>query len=140
MVPAVGRHDGGLAMDVQTLAPIYHGRLKKIPMVRGIVALIEAITLGIKSLLYSAGVSMGEEEEEISKKSLWIMVASAMVMSVGLFFIAPLFLAGLANPYIQSSLLFHLVEGIIRLAIFVAYIWLIGLIPDITSVFTYHGP
>ena len=139
MVTAVRRPGGGLAMDIQPLAAIYHGRLKKIPMLRGIVALIEAMTLGIKSLLYSASVSMEEEEEDISKKSLWIMVATALVMSVGLFFIAPLFLTGLANPYIQSSLVFHLIEGIIRLAIFVAYIWLIGLLPDIKRVFTYHG-
>ena len=139
MVTAVRRPGGGLAMDIQPLAAIYHGRLKKIPMLRGIVALIEAMTLGIKSLLYSASVSMEEEEEDISKKSLWIMVATALVMSVGLFFIAPLFLTGLANSYIQSSLVFHIIEGIVRLSIFVAYIWLIGRIPDIKRVFTYHG-
>jgi len=108
-------------------------------MIRGIVVLIEAMVLGIKSLLYSANIAMEEEEEEIPSKAIWGMVASAIVLVVVLFFIAPLFLTKLANPYIPNSLVFHIIEGVIRLAIFIAYLKVISLLPDIKRVFTYHG-
>ena len=139
MVTAVRRPSGGLAMDIHPLSAIFTGRLSRVPLIRGIVVLIGAIALGIKSLLYSASVSLEEEEEEISKKSVWAMVATAMVLVIVLFFIAPLFLTRLANPYIHSSLIFHLIEGIIRLIIFIAYLWLISFVPDIKRVFAYHG-
>ncbi|MFC1955096.1 DUF1385 domain-containing protein [Chloroflexota bacterium] len=138
-VTAVRRPGGGLAINVQPLAAIYNGRMRRTPLLRGIIALIEAMVLGIKSLLYSANVSMEEEEEKISKKSIWIMIITAVALAVGLFFLGPLFLTKLANPYIGSSLVFHLIEGIVRLAVFVAYLWLISFVPDIRRVFTYHG-
>ena len=95
--------------------------------------------LGIKSLVYSANVSLEEEEEEITGKSLFLMLALSLIIGVGLFFVAPLFLTKLANPYLGSSLVFHIIEGIIRIIIFVAYIWVISLMPDIKQVFRYHG-
>ena len=139
MVTAVRRPGGGMAMDIQTLPAIYTGWVRRAPFLRGIIVLIEAMVLGVKSLIYSANVSLEEEEEKISKKSIMGMVATAVVLVVALFFIAPLFLTKLANPYLGSSLLFHIVEGIIRLAIFVAYLWLISFVPDIKRVFSYHG-
>jgi len=138
-VTAVRRPDGGLAMDIQPLAAIYNGWMRRTPLLRGIIVLIEAIMLGIKSLLYSANVSLEEEEEELSKKSIWMMLTIALALAVGLFFIAPLFLTKLANPLIPNSLLFHVIEGIIRLAFFIAYLWAISLLPDIKRVFAYHG-
>ena len=138
-VTAVRRPSGELAMDIQPLAAIYNGRMRRISLLRGIIVLIEAMVLGIRSLLFSASVSLEEEEEELSEKSMWLMVAAALVLAVGLFFLAPLFLTKLANPLIPSSLVFHIIEGIIRLAFFVAYLWVISLLPDIKRVFTYHG-
>jgi len=113
--------------------------MRKTPLVRGIIVLIEALVLGIKTLLYSANVSLEEEEEEISGWLVWALVAVSLVLAVGLFFIAPLFLTRLANPYITSSLVFHLIEGFVRLAIFIAYLRLMILVPDIKRVFAYHG-
>ena len=139
MVTAVRRPNGTVAMDVQPLSTMYHGRLRRTPLVRGIIVLIEAMVLGIKSLVYSANVSLEEEEEEISGKSLLAMLALSLTLAMGLFFIAPLFLAKLANPYVNSSLVFHIIEGLIRLAFFIAYLWIISLIPDIKRVFKYHG-
>ncbi len=139
MVTAVRQPGGGLAMDIQPLPSIYHGRLRSIPLVRGTIVLIEALTLGVKSLLYSANAALGEEDEKISKKTAGAMLVTALAVVVLLFFLAPLFLAKLASPFIQSSLVFHLVEGVIRLAIFIAYLWLIAFIPDIKRVFAYHG-
>ncbi len=138
-VTAVRRPGGGLAINVQPISPFYNGWMRRAPLLRGIIVLVEAMVLGIKSLLYSANVSMEEEEEEISQKAIWLMVATAVALAVGLFFLAPLFLARFTNSFVQSSLLFNIIEGVIRLAIFVAYLWLISLLPDIKRVFTYHG-
>jgi len=138
-VTAVRRPGGGLAMNIQPLAAIYTSWMRRTPLIRGIIVLIEAMVLGIKSLLYSANVSLEEEEEEISGKTVWVMIAMALVLAIVLFFIVPLFLTRLINPYIGSSLVFHLIEGFIRLVIFIAYLKLVGLIPDIKRVFTYHG-
>jgi len=113
--------------------------MRKAPLMRGIIVLIEALVLGIKTLLYSANVSLEEEEEKISGGFVWAMLTISLVLAIALFFIAPLFLTRLLNPYITSSLVFHLVEGFIRLAIFIAYLRLMTLIPDIKRVFAYHG-
>ena len=139
MVTAVRRPNGGMAMDVRPLSPIYTGWMRRTPLMRGIIVLIEAMALGIRSLLYSANVSLEEEKEEISGKTAWAMIAVALVLAIVLFLIIPLFLTRLINPYIGSSLVFHLIEGFIRIIIFIAYLKLVGLIPDIKRVFTYHG-
>ena len=139
MVTAVRRPSGGLALDVQPLSTLYTGRLRRIPLIRGIVVLIEALVLGMKSLLYSANVSLEEEEEEISGWLTWALVAVSLAFAVALFFMAPLFLTTLLDPYINSSLVFHLIEGFIRLGIFILYLKLMTLVPDLRRVFAYHG-
>ncbi len=138
-VTVVRRPGGGLAMDIKPLSSIYTSRMRRTPLIRGVVVLIEAMVLGIKSLLYSANIAMEEEEEEISTKAIWGMIATALILVVVLFFLAPLFLTKWANPFIPNSLVFHIIEGIIRLAIFIAYLKVISLLPDIKRVFTYHG-
>ncbi len=138
-VTAVRRPGGGLITDIRLLAAVYTGRMRRTPLLRGIIVLIEAMVIGIRSLLYSANVSLEEEKEEISGKTVWIMITLALALAIVLFLILPLFLTRLINPYIGSSLVFHLIEGFIRLVIFVAYLKLVGLMPDIKRVFTYHG-
>jgi len=138
-VTAVRRPSGGLALDIQPLPTIYSGRMRRTPLIRGIIVLIEAMVLGIKSLLYSANVSLEEEEEKISGGLVWVLVVVSLTFAVALFFMAPLFLTKLLDPYISSSLVFHLIEGFIRLAIFIAYLKLMTLVPDIKRVFAYHG-
>ena len=139
VVIAVRRPSGGLVIDNQPLAAIYTGRLRKTPLTRGVIVLVEALVLGFKALLYSANVSLEEEEEEISGWGIWLMVFVSLAFVVALFFMGPLFLARLLDPYITSSLVFHLVEGLIRVAVFVIYLRLIALIPNIKRVFAYHG-
>ena len=138
-VTVVRRPNGELAMNIQPLPSIYTGRIRKTPLLRGIIALIEAMVLGIKTLLYSANVSLEEEGEEISGVTVWIFVTISLALAIALFFIAPLFLTRLFNQYINSSLVFHLIEGCVRLVIFIAYLKLMTLIPDIKRVFAYHG-
>jgi len=138
-VTAVRRPDGDLTTDVRSLAAIYTGRMRRTPLLRGIIVLIEAMVIGIRSLLYSANVALEEEKEEISGKTVWVMIILSLALAIVLFLILPLFLTRLINSYIGSSLVFHLVEGFIRLVIFVAYLKLVGLMPDIRRIFTYHG-
>ncbi len=136
-VTVVRRSDGELVTDTLPLSAIYTGRLRKTPSIRGIIVLIEALVLGIKSLLYSANVSLEEEGEEISGWWIWVMVAVSLALAVALFFIAPLFLTRLLN--ISSSLLFNLVDGLLRVTMFIAYLKIMTLVPDIKRVFAYHG-
>lgn len=137
MVTVVRRPGGELAINTLPLSAIYTGWMRRTPLIRGIIVLIEALVLGIKTLLYSANVSLEEEEEEISGGLVWLIVAVALVLAVVLFFITPLFLTRLLN--INSSLLFNLVDGFIRVAIFIAYLKVMTLLPDIKRVFAYHG-
>jgi uncharacterized protein YqhQ len=139
MVTAVRRPGGGLALDTRLLSGFYAGRLRRTPLIRGVIVLIEALVLGIKSLLYSANVSLEEEKAEISGWFVWLLLLVSLGVAVVLFFMAPLFLANLIKPYITSALVFSLVEGLIRVAIFVIYLSLISLVPDIKRYFAYHG-
>ncbi len=139
VVTAVRRPGGDIITHIRKLHPVTTGRLRRMPLIRGVVVLIEAMVIGIQSLLYSANIAVEEEEEEIPTKALWGMVAAGVVLVVLLFFIAPLFLTKLLNPYIPNSLVFHIVEGVIRLAIFIAYLKAMSLMSDIKRVFTYHG-
>ncbi len=138
MVTAVRQPDGSLTMDVQALSSLYTGRWRKVPLVRGVIALIEALVLGIQSLMYSANVALGEDQH-YSRPALWGIMAVAFALAIGLFFMVPLFITRLVNPMIQSSLLFNFIEGMIRLAIFVGYLKLVGMMPDIRRIFSYHG-
>ncbi|GAH16104.1 unnamed protein product, partial [marine sediment metagenome] len=82
MVTVVRRPCGELAVDTQPLAPIYTGRMRQTPLIRGIIVLIEALVLGIKTLLYSARVSLEEEEEELSGGMTWVMITVSLALAV----------------------------------------------------------
>ncbi len=139
VVTVVRRPGGSLAVATQPLSTMYTGWMRKAPLIRGVVVLIEAMTIGIKALLYSANVSLEEEEEKVSGLLLWSMVIVALAIAVALFFMAPLFLTKLLDPYINSSVVFHLIEGCLRIVIFIAYLKLVTLVPDLRRVFAYHG-
>ena len=136
-VTAVRRPDGELAIDAQPLPKLYTGRMRKAPLIRGVIFLIENMVLGIKTLLHSANVSLEEEGEEISGGLLWLLLAGSVAFAVALFFVAPLFLTKLLN--IDSPLVFNLIDGVIRVAILIVYLRLMTLVPDIKRVFSYHG-
>lgn len=136
-VTAVRRPNGEMVVDTQPLASIYTGRMRTAPLIRGIIVLIETLVLGIKTLLYSANVALEEEEEKVGGLFIWAMIAVSLGFAVVVFFMAPLFLTKLFG--IDSPLLFNLVEGFVRLAIFITYLALVRLIPDIKRTFAYHG-
>jgi uncharacterized protein YqhQ len=139
MVTVVRRPDGNLAMDTQSLSGIYSGRWRQTPFIRGVIILIESMVLGIKSLFFSANVSLEEENTELSGWTVWLLVAVSVGLAVVVFFLAPTFLTRLITQGHASSLLFNLVESLIRIIIFILYLKLVSLLPDIKRVFAYHG-
>jgi hypothetical protein len=137
---AVRRPDGEIEVTSQPLANLYKGRLRNTPIIRGIIILIETLALGVQALLHSTQVAAAEEEKDISPTALWGSVAIAVAFAIALFFIAPLLLTRyLVDPYIASALLSNLIEGAFRIAIFIGYLKLISLMPDVKRVFAYHG-
>jgi len=139
MVVAVRRPCGNLAFNTKLLSTIYTGRLRKTPLLRGIIVLIEAMVLGFQSLLYSANVALEDEDEEVSGGLLWLLLIGSMAFAVAIFFILPLFATKLLGSYVSSPVVFNLTEGLIRLGLFITYLRLISLVPDIKRVFAYHG-
>jgi len=138
---SVRQPNGELNVERQPLASIYKGRLREMPLVRGIIVLVETLVLGTQSLLHSAQVAAAEEVgEKIPTALLWGTVAVSLGLGVVLFFMVPLFATRyLIDPYIDSALLSNVFEGLIRIGIFIVYLKLISLIPDIKRVFAYHG-
>lgn len=141
MAVAVRQPDGEIVIHTEPLNPsIYSGQLSKVPFLRALTSLWDVLVLGIRTLMFSAEVALGEEEEvEFSGPIAWGTVAVSFAVGIGIFFVVPLLLVGLADRYIESSFASNVLEGVIRMAIFVAYIVLIGLLPDIRRVFAYHG-
>ncbi|MDP2931206.1 MAG: DUF1385 domain-containing protein [Chloroflexota bacterium] len=138
-VTAVRRPNGEIALATKPLSPIFTGRMRKTPLLRGIIVLIEALVLGIQTLLYSANMALEEEEEKVSGGMMWLILAVSMAFAVALFFLVPLFAAKLIYPYTRSPVIFNLIEGVIRLGLFIAYLKVISMLPDIKRVFAYHG-
>ena len=138
MVTVVRKPDGEMVIDKQPLSTLYTGWMRSTPLIRGIIVLIESLVFGIQTLTYSANVAMGEESKKESGWWIWAVMAFSMVFAVALFFLAPLFLTKWIGIQ-TSSILFSLVEGIIRLAMFLIYLRLVSLMPDIKRVFAFHG-
>jgi uncharacterized protein YqhQ len=138
---SVRQPNGELNVVRQPLAGIYKGRLREMPLIRGIIVLVETLVLGTQSLLHSAQVAAAEEAgEKIPTALLWGTVAASLALAVAIFFMVPLFTTRyLIDPYINSALLSNILEGLIRIGIFIVYLKLVSLIPDIKKVFAYHG-
>jgi uncharacterized protein YqhQ len=111
----------------------------KLPVLRGVVALVESLVIGIRALTISANESLGEEEQELGKKEIGITLIIAFAFAIGLFFIAPLFLTGLMEHWLGEGFLFWMVEGFVRVGIFLVYLVVVTQIKDLRRVFEYHG-
>ena len=136
---AVRRPDGTIAIQMQPLSQLFTGRLRKLPLVRGVIVLIESLILGMKALSFSANVGMEAEGEELSKGAMAGMMAFSLLFAVGLFFLVPVFASRALEGVLGSDLASNIAEGVIRLALFFAYIVLIGRMNEIKRVFMYHG-
>jgi uncharacterized protein YqhQ len=114
-------------------------RALRLPIVRGVVALVESMVIGFKALGISANAQLPEEEQDISGGMWFGTVVVALVLAIGLFFVVPVGLTSLVKDQLGSSLLFWLVEGVLRTTIFLGYIALLSRLRDLRRVFEYHG-
>jgi uncharacterized protein YqhQ len=141
MAVAVRKPDGEIVLHTEPLNPkIYASRLSKVPFLRALTSLWDVLVLGIRTLMYSADVALGEETgESFSGPVAWGTLAVSFALGIGIFFVGPLLLIGLIDRYIPSAFLSNVAEGALRMAIFVLYLWAIGRMPEIRRVFAYHG-
>jgi uncharacterized protein YqhQ len=132
---AVRRPDGEIAVDVRDV-PGWSDRYATVPLLRGVMSLAESLGLGYRALTWSANQQV-PEAEQISEKALgWAVIPVAVVFSA-VFVVIPAFAGkGLSHVFHGS---FPVVEGVVRLALFVAYLLLVGCLKDIRRVFQYHG-
>jgi uncharacterized protein YqhQ len=131
---------GGIAvttMPLQSLAR--RRRLFRLPVVRGVVALTESLGIGLKALGISANAQLPGEEQELSSGAWAGTIVVAVVFAVGLFFVLPVGLTSLVKHRLHSSVLFWLIEGVLRTSIFLGYLVLLSRVPDLRRVFEYHG-
>ena len=135
------RHpDGRIVWASEPLNTGPHGwRLATAPLVRGLVVLYETLIVGTRWLIRSANIQAQEDGEEIGKGTVAVMLGIVAVVGIGIFFLLPLLLATVTTANIEQDLAQHLVEGLIRVAIFLGYLALISRAPDIRRVFEYHG-
>ncbi|RMG93907.1 MAG: DUF1385 domain-containing protein [Chloroflexi bacterium] len=150
MAVAVRNPAGEIIVHTEPLNPrIYRSRLARMPFVRGLTLLWDALGLGVKSLMFSAEVALEEEKEDKAQKVFegpmqWGTVAVSLAFSILLFFVLPTFVARQGMTLIaagagESQLLENLLEGLIRLGLLVGYVWGIGLMQDIRRLYGYHG-
>ncbi|MBV9545875.1 MAG: DUF1385 domain-containing protein [Chloroflexi bacterium] len=129
---------------------LYGGVIQKIPFVRGLTMLWDSLGLGMKALMFSADIQMQEDSEtrpsetasepSLSKPLAWTTVVVALIFGIGVFFVTPLAVVGVAEHFVGAhSLWSNLAEGLIRLILLVGYVALIGLMPDVKRVYAYHG-
>jgi len=139
MAVAVRDPQGAIQIHTEALGTAYRGPLARLPLARGLLMLWDAFGLGFRSLTYAAGVAAGEDVE-FEGPVAWVTILVSLAFGLGLFFLAPAAAAQLGENFLGlSSWLGNLLEGLIRLALIVGYVWAIGQIPDIRRVFGYHG-
>jgi len=141
MAVAVRQPDGEIALHTEMLDPkIYASWVSRVPFLRALTSLWDVLVLGIRTLLYSAEASMGQAAQvQFNGPIAWGTVAFSLALGVGLFFVVPLLIIGTVDRFIESSFLSNVIEGLIRMAIFLGYLVGIGRIPEIRRVFSYHG-
>ena len=139
---AVRRLNGQVYAVSEPLNQIYTGPIRRMPILRGVLILVETLVLGFRALNRSAMIALEDqtgEEEQIPHWIMGITMTVAFALAIGLFFLMPLFATRPLENVISSDPLVNLIEGVIRLVVLVAYIGAIGLLKDIKRIFAYHG-
>ncbi len=151
--------DGNIVVQTEPLAKMYRSGLTKVPFVRGVILLWDALGLGMRALTVSANAQTGEDEK-LEGASLYLTIGASLVFAIGLFFLLPAALGGWVEGFFSpvgggggalpalsreaqasSAGLWvgNLFEGILRLVMLIGYIWAIGFMPDVKRLFGYHG-
>jgi len=137
---AVRKKDGEI--DVQSfplVSWLKRHRFLRLPLVRGVVALVESLKIGLQALGISTNAQLEDEEEQVSGAAWGGTVAFSLVFAVGLFFLLPVGITSIFRHHIGNSIEFVLIEKAIRISIFVGYLWGISRIAELQRVFEYHG-
>lgn len=149
---AVRKPDGEIQIKESDINPLFKHKFFKLPIIRGSFVLIDAMIGGVKELMYSAEFYGDDYEEDALDKFLkkvfkdkadtaiiYASVIIAMIFSIGIFMLGPTLLTNFLKSVISNSLLLNLVEGVIRVVLFVGYVYLVSKLEDIKRVFMYHG-
>ena len=151
---AVRKPDGEIEVEVETYQGLAHGsKIKELPFIRGIFNFLDSLLLGTRALNYSA--SFYEEEDSKEKKFdkaidkmsggngekllSGIVTVISVVLAVGLFIVLPYFISSLFESFIRNRSLMSIIEGVIRIALFLLYVWGISAMKDIRRLYQYHG-
>jgi uncharacterized protein YqhQ len=139
LVASFRNPEGEIVSEQEALQGIYKSGLAKVPFFRGLIILWDSLVLGMKYITLSANIQ-AEEEEKIEGTSLILTMLVSLALAVGLFFILPTVIATLVSGWMGSGqLMANVIEGFVRLFLFIGYIWVIGRTEDIARVFAYHG-
>lgn len=149
---AVRKPDGEIEVKESEIKPIFKNKFFKLPIIRGSFVLIDSLICGVKELMYSAEFYGDEYEEDAVDRFLkkifkdkadtaiiYASVIIALVFSIGIFILGPSFITNFARHIVKNTFLLNLIEGIIRVALFVLYVYFISKLDDIKRVFMYHG-
>lgn len=141
LATAVRAPQGEIIVRTEQLNPaLYSGPLARLPLLRGLILLWDALGLGMRALMWSADVAIGEEEKKTAFQGIlgWVTGLVGIGAGIGLFMVLPSLLVGVM-PIPLSAVVDNLLEGLIRLGLVIGYIWAVGRIPDVQRVFAYHG-
>ena len=154
---AVRKENGEIAVKKETYKGVGSKcKLFRLPFIRGIFSFVDSLVLGMKSLNYSASLFMedGEEEEEPGRFEKWLQkkfgdkaekvimdltMVISIILAMGIFMVFPTWVSTLMKPLLGNGIWMALFEGVLRIAIFIAYVGLISLMPDIKRTYMYHG-
>ena len=151
---AVRKPDGEIEIDTEEYHGVLHGsKIKKIPFIRGVFNFVDSLILGMRTLTYSANFYEDEEAQETKtdkvmgklfglnaeKVMMGCTVALSIVLAVAIFMVLPYFLSSFFEKYVRNTSLLALIEGVIRIVIFLIYVVAISLMQDIKRVYMYHG-
>jgi uncharacterized protein YqhQ len=137
---ACRRPDGSIISQRNELPLSGRSPLRKVPFLRGVLVLVESLSLGFRALSWSAVQSGAEEEDELSRPQVIGTMIVAVAVAIALFILLPAFAADYLKGFLSdSSLAFVVLDGILRIALIVLYIWAISRSKEIRRVFQYHG-
>jgi uncharacterized protein YqhQ len=131
--------DGSIAVHQEDLAAVYRSKITKIPFLRGVILLWDALGLGMRALTLSAN-TQSNEDEKLEGPQLYLTLATSLAIFVLVFVLFPAGVGGWAEHALGWENLAHnLLEGLVKLLLLVGYIWAIGFMPDVKRLFGYHG-
>ena len=150
---AVRKPNGEIAVELENYQGLLHGsKIKEIPFIRGIFNFIDSLVLGMKCLNYSASFYEEDEEEEKLNKAAdkvsgghgeklmtTLITVISLVFAIGIFVVMPFYLASLLKGYLHNESLMAIIEGVLRIIIFLLYVWGISAMQDIKRLYRYHG-